>query len=318
MVESSSNASSWRSSGTESKIYWLTLESVAMAEYYPFDPNTRQPSEPAPSGACDCQFHVFGPSEKYPPSKSAAYKMPSATIDAALKMHRTLGIERGVIVQSTVYGTNHSALLDGLAAAGPSYKGCAVINDSVSDRELEALRAAGVVAARFNFLRSLNLMPTRATFERTAARAAELGWILKMQPSAEGVAEHASWFEDTDVPVIIDHIGRVRFDQAGQDPNMQTLLRLLDRGNFWVMLSNAHKWSKQGYPWDDAVPVLRTLAEKAPERMIWATDWPHPVSTSPVPNDADILDLFYRCFPEPGIRKQILVDNPARLFGFDG
>jgi predicted TIM-barrel fold metal-dependent hydrolase len=243
--------------------------------------------------------------------------MPSATIEAALKMHSTLGIGRGLIVQSTAYGTDHAVLLNALAAAGPNYRGCAIINDTVSDQELEALRKAGVVGARFNFLKSLNMLPSRESFRRTIARAAELGWVVKMQPSSEGVAEYSPWFDDIGIPVIVDHLGRVEFDRVNHGPNMKTLLNLLERGNFWVMLSNGHKWSKQCSPWDDVVPVVRTIAEKAPDRMIWATDWPHPVSTSPVPNDADVLELFYRCFPEPELRRKILVDNPTKLFGFN-
>ena len=122
-----------------------------MASYFPFDPNPRVPAVTLPPLACNSQFHVFGPRERYPVRPGAAYEMPTATVAAALHMHRTLGLQRGVIVQPTTYGADHQATLDGIAAAGPSYRGCAnaAVFDSADDATLARLHAGGIRGARF-------------------------------------------------------------------------------------------------------------------------------------------------------------------------
>jgi len=286
-----------------------------MTGYHPFQAETRIPAEPAPEGSIDGQFHVFGPREAYPIRGEAAYEMPTATFEAARRMHKALGITRGVVVQSTTYGTDHSALLDALKAGDGAYKGCGVINDDVSDEYLQDLHDAGVRGARFNFLRVLKLTPTREAFDRTVRRVSELGWYIKMQPAAEGLVQDIDWFECLDVPVVIDHLGRAEFGSE-PGPNLRKLLQLTKRDNFWFMLSNGHKLSAQGAPYPDAQAVYARLAEAAPDRVIWASDWPHPVSRSPVPNDADILELLNASLPDPALRRKVLIDNPASLFGF--
>lgn len=286
-------------------------------DYYPFVAETRRPDYTPPGGACDSQFHVFGPDSRYPVRPDSAYTMPSATFEAARRLHETLGIERGVIVQSTTYGTDHSALLDALTEAGPNYRGCAVINDDVSDAYLDRLHDAGVRGARFNFLKALNMCPSAETFSRTIDRIAERGWYAKMQPGKAGITEFASYFEHLDMPVVIDHLGRCEFGDAFPGPVARFLLDRLEKGNFWLMLSNGHKQSVSGAPWDDAARVIRTFVDAAPERVIWASDWPHPLSPQPVPNDADLLELLHRSVGDDALMHKILVDNPAQLFGFD-
>jgi 2-pyrone-4,6-dicarboxylate lactonase len=286
--------------------------------YYPFDPDPRAPSRTPPWNSCDSQFHVFGPREKYPVRPGAAYEMPSATIAAALTMHRMLGIERGVIVQTTTYGGDHGALLDGLAFAGRGYRGCAnaMVFATASDAYLAKLHAAGVRGARFSFRADLGAVLSAQDFSRAVARAAELGWYVKIQPGRGGIVESVEWFENLEVPVLIDHMGRPDVTQGAAGPNLRKILELLGRGNFWVMLSLGEKLSRSGPPWSDVVPLARAYIEAAPDRVVWGTDWPHPVSTTQPPNDAQLLELLYRYGSEDELQK-ILVTNPAALFGFD-
>jgi len=285
--------------------------------YLPFDPTPRRPHTPPPPGSCDSQFHVLGPREKYPVRPGAVYEMPSATVAAALRMHRTLGIERGVIVQPTTYGADHSVTLDGLAAAGSGYRGCA--NAAVlwerEDAYIETLHAAGVRGARFT-RQGLGITVPPNAFERALARIRDLGWYVKVQPEPEGFAGVAARYEGLELPVVIDHMGRPDPTAGAADPTLLKVVELLGRGNFWVMLSLAEKISRAGPPWDDVVPVARALIEAAPDRIVWGSDWPHPVSTRQPPNEADLLELLYRIAPEPAVRQKILVDNPAQLFGF--
>lgn len=287
-----------------------------MPTYFPFDPNPRVPKLALPPLACDSQFHVFGPSEKYPVRPGAAYEMPSATVARAMHMHRTLGLQRGVIVQPTTYGADHSATLDGIASAGPNYRGCAnaAVFESADDAMLEKLHAGGIRGARFS-RQSLGIALTADAFRRAIDRIRALGWYAKVQPEPTGFAEQAAQYERLDIPVLIDHMGRANPAAGRDDPSLKKVVELLKRGNFWVMLSLGEKISKAGPPWDDVISLMRALIDAAPDRVVWASDWPHPVSTSQPPNEADLVELLYRATDE-GERQKILVDNPARLFGF--
>lgn len=289
-----------------------------MATYLPFDPNPRTPRVAPPPLSCDAQFHVLGPREQYPVRPGAVYEMPSATIAAALKMHRALGITRGVIVQPTTYGADHAATLDGLAAAGPNYRGCAnaVVFNEKDDAYLARLHDAGVRGARFT-RQALGIAITDEDFDRAIGRVKELGWYVKVQPEPEGIAASIGRYETLDVPVVIDHMGRPDPTRGRSDPSLAKVLELLKRGNFWVMLSLTEKISKAGAPWDDVLPIARACISTAPDRVVWGSDWPHPVSTKQPPNEADLIEFLYRCAPDEAERRKILVDNPARLFGFD-
>lgn len=271
-----------------------------------------------PPRSCDSQFHVLGPTDTYPPRPGAAYEMPSATWEAALKMHRALGIERGIIVQPTTYGADHQVTLDGLAALGPDYKACAnaVVLSERDDAYIAKLHHAGVRGARFTRA-GLGLALSPEAFGKAVARVRELGWYVKIQPEPDGILEQAPLFEKLELPVLIDHMGRANPAAGAQDPSRSKLVELLRRGNFWVMLSLGEKISRAGPPWDDVIPLARALIDAAPDRVVWATDWPHPVSTRQPPNEGDLIDLLYRYAPDEATLQKVLVDNPARLFGFD-
>ena len=291
-----------------------------MADYHPFHPSPRTPARMPPPGSIDSQFHVLGPADKYPVRAGAAYEMPSATWEAARHMHQTLGISRGIVVQTTTYGADHSVVLDGLASLGPGYKGCAnaLVFEAADDAYLEKLHAAGVRGARFSFRQALGAVLSREAFDRAVGKLRELGWYMKIQPEQSGIVESAHWFEHLELPILIDHMGRADVSLGPErDPNIAKLRQLLARGNFWVMLSLGEKISKVGAPYDDVVPIARALIDAAPERCVWASDWPHPVSKQPPPNDADLLELMYRYVRNESELHKIMVDNPSKLFGYD-
>lgn len=289
-----------------------------MADYLPFDPDPRPPAVMPPPRSCDSQFHVFGPPERYPVRPGAAYEMPSATIERALAMHRTIGIERGVIVQATTYGADHQVVLDALAVAGPGYRACAnaAVLSEKDDAYLDRLHAAGVRGARFS-RQSLGIALSAAEQQRAFARLRELGWYAKVQPEAAGIIENIAAFESLEIPVVLDHMGRPDPGRGESDPSLRKVIELLGRGNFWVMLSLAEKISRAGEPWDDVLPIAQALVAAAPDRCIWGSDWPHPVSVKQPPNEGALLDLLFRMVPDPSLRQRVLVDNPARLFGFE-
>jgi len=291
-----------------------------MSEYHPFDPSPKKPVAMPPSGTCDSQFHVLGDPEKYPVRPGAGYQMPSATIHKALEMHKALGIERGVIVQATTYGLDHSVVLDGLAVAGPNYRGCAiamVLAEKNNDAYIAKLHDAGVRGGRFNFVPQLNMMPSRQELGRVFDRMRELGWYAKIQAPMTGIMDSLPlWGDIEDIPVIIDHMARYPLADELTGPYMRTVTDLLKRDNFWMLLSNGYKLSKQGPPWTDMIPVARAFIDSCPNRVIWASDWPHPMSKTPPPNDGDLMDFMFSFTRSDEERRRILVDNPAALFGF--
>lgn len=293
-----------------------------MPNYLPFDPHPRAPSYRLPEGACDCQFHVFGPAEQYPVRSGAAYEMPSATWQVAQAMHRTVGITRGVIVQATTYGADHQVVLDALQAlnsASPnSYRGCAnaLVLKEKGDAYLQRLHDAGVRGARFT-RGGLGIRFSPAETQEALAKVKALGWYVKVQPETSGIAEQMQAFVDFDGPIVMDHMGRIDPAKGPQDPTWQAVHRWMEQDNVWVMLSLAEKLSHTSEPWDDVVPLAHSLIAQAPERVIWASDWPHPISVKQPPNEGALLDLLHRFAPEEAVLKKILVDNPARLFGFE-
>lgn len=293
-----------------------------MPDYLPFDPNPRAPAKAPPPLSCDSQFHVFGPRETYPVRAGAAYEMPTATWEVAQRLHATLGIQRGVIVQATTYGSDHQVVLDalqGLNGNGPRrYLGCA--NAAVllerDDAYLQQLHDAGVRGARFT-RGGLGIRFSAQEMDRALGRVRELGWYIKVQPEPSGIAEQMKAFEHLDLPVLMDHMGRVDPSRGEQDPSLHAVLDLLSRGNFWVMLSLSEKLSKEGEPWHDVEDLAQRLIAAAPDRCVWGSDWPHPISVQQPPNEGALLDLLYRFAPDAGTLQKILVDNPAEFFGFN-
>lgn len=287
---------------------------MAEKSYPEFQRETRVPAERAPAGSWDCQVHVFENFSRYPIRGGAAYPPPLATLEDMRRMHRALGIERGCIVQATAYGTDHTLLLD-LLKAEPRYVGVAIIDDHTTDAELARLHAGGVRSARFNFAKFLKMAPSPATFRRGIARISELGWVAKIHCVGDELLEHADLFRPLKLPTVIDHMGHFYFKDGLEQPVVPLILELIEKENFWLMLSNADRRSGQGFPWDDALPFARLFHAKAPDRCIWSTDWPHAHYAGQMPNDADLLEFLGRMVPDPAQRRRVLVDNPERLWG---
>ena len=287
---------------------------MAETAYPLFARETRAPAWRAPAGSWDCQVHVFADPARYPTRAEASYPPPLATIDDMRRMHCALGIERVCIVQATAYGTDHTLLLD-LLADEPSAVGVAIIDDATTDAELARLHAGGVRSARFNFANFLRMAPSPASFRRSIARITELGWVAKLHCVGAEYLAHADLFRPLKIPTVIDHMGHFYFKDGLQQPVVPLLLELMDRDNFWIMLSNADRRSAAGRPWDDALPFARLFLDSAPDRCIWATDWPHTRYCGTMPNDADLLELLGRMAPDPALRHKVLVDNPNRLWG---
>ena len=264
-------------------------------------------------------IHLYGDPARYPVrTTDGHYEPPVATLADAEHTHRALGIARTVIVQPTCYLTDHSLLLDVLAEAPRErYRGMALVDDTVSDRDLQRLHDAGIRGARFNFGRAIRLWPTPAEFHRSLERIQALGWYAKVFVFFDELLDLADELRKLRLPVILDHMGGLDFSKGIGQPACRFALDLLRRENWWIMLSNSDRWSATECPWDDSVEFGRAFYDAAPDRCLWGTDWPHVGYTRRMPDDADLVELLFRFLPDAEAKEKVLVRNPARIFGFD-
>ena len=283
----------------------------------PPHPDPRPPSFPLPAGACDSHCHVFGPGDAFPYHPKRSYTPPDAPYEALTKLHATLGLDRAVIVQATCHGDDNRAMLDAIARAGGRYRGVAMIDGAIADTELEALHEGGVRGVRMSFARHLSGPPDFSNVARIAGRIAPLGWHLVLYLEAEDVVENAAALGRLGVPVVIDHMARVRVADGLDQTPFRLLLDFLRDADFWVKISCAERLSAAGAPFADVVPFAAALIDAAPDRVLWGTDWPHPNIDGRMPDDGDLTDMLLSYAPDEELRRKILVDNPARLYGFD-
>lgn len=288
---------------------------------YEWDRQPRMPAPAPPRGSCDCQFHIYGDPEKFPPRAKPPYPpIESATFAEAQRMHKAIGIERGVIVHSAIYGSDHRLLLHALESLSDRdrYRGIGIVDDRVSDKELERMHAAGVRGARFNFVRFLALDQGEAEVRRSMARLRELGWHARLHVNGQDLLDNSDLLRSLqDVPMVIDHFGHVGFEGGLDRPVIRWVLDMLKQENWWMMVSNGNRDSKLDAGWDDALPYGKAFIEAAPDRIVWGSDWPHPQWTKRMMNDAEEVELLYRYVDgDAALLQKILVDNPARLHGF--
>jgi predicted TIM-barrel fold metal-dependent hydrolase len=276
----------------------------------------RTPNALLPRGACDCHVHVFGDPAIYPPKPGATYEPPDVTLDDLDRMHATLGIGHAVLVQPAVYGTDHRLLIDSLRQ-GNRCRGVAVINDSVDDEELEVLHRAGVRGARFNFGGAAQGAFGREEFERSMERIGRLGWHAKIGGAAGELVKHESWLRGIRIPAVLDHLAGIDPAAGMEQPVFRMALDLLRGDNWWVLLANADRRSSKTGGWEDVAPFVQAYVAAAPERTLWATDWPHLLYGKPeLPDDAELAEFLQRCLGDSDNFERLLVDNPRQLYGF--
>ena len=282
----------------------------------PPDPNTRKPALALPPLACDAHCHVFGPGSKFPYAKDAPYLPPDSPFEALRSLHKKLGLERAVIVHASCHGADMRVTLDAIARSKGAYRGTAIIDESFSEKKLQAYHDGGIRGVRFNFVKHLGGRPEMKFFERTIAMIRPAGWHLILHLDATDLLEFDGLFRRVPVPMVIDHMGRVKAAGGLEQPAFKTLLGWMKQENFWVKVCGAERVSSMGPPFTDAVPFAQALIAAAPGRILWGTDWPHPNVGAHMPNDGDLVDLFARMAPDAAIQRKILVENPARLYGF--
>jgi 2-pyrone-4,6-dicarboxylate lactonase len=282
----------------------------------PPDPNTKVPTFKLPPKSCDTHTHIFGPARRYPYASNRPYTPPEAPLEAFRALHEKIGVERCVIVNATVHGTDNRVVTDAVAQSGGTYKGIANVNDEMSDEEFASLDRGGIRGCRFAFLKRLGGVSDMTKFNRIVHRVAEWGWHVDVYLEPGTLGEFAPRLRALPTSYVIDHMGTVVAANGLDDPAFKALLDLQATDEkCWVKITGLERASASGKPFHDAVPFARRLIENAPDRVLWGTDWPHP-NVKVMPNDGEVVDLIPLYAPDPAIQHKLLVENPARLFKF--
>jgi predicted TIM-barrel fold metal-dependent hydrolase len=292
-----------------------------------------QPAMPVsfdvPAGACDCHTHIFGDPARYPFAPDRTYTPEPASVAEIRSLHRALHTTRVVIVQPSVYGADNSCTLDALKQLGTSARGVAVIDDRTTDSMLDGMSRAGVRGIRLNLETAGMIDPAiaRRSFQRAVERMKSRGWHIQIYARLSVVDAISDLVADAPVPVVFDHFGGARGSLGPGQGGFATLVTLVRSGHAYVKISAPYLSSTKAPDYPDVAPLAAALLAANPERLLWATNWPHPGSREPgrattditplrAIDDGRVFNLLPTWVPDAAQRRAILVDNPARLYGF--
>ncbi len=278
------------------------------------DPDPRPPRWIAPAGATDTHCHIFGPQDRYPFVADRRFTAPDASVASYLHVHRTLGLSRAVLVQPSGYGVDNRRQLDAAREMGIPTRITVVLAPEVTDREIRSLHDRGARAVRF--------IPTQpgglplSELERFGERVASFGWHIQLMLAPAHLVELAPRLSKLRCDFVVDHMSDIRAADGASQPAFQALLRVLRDGRGWTKLSAGYHLSDQDPPYPEVIPLVHALVEARPDRLLWGTDWPHANHYGRMPNTTDLFDQLLEWVPDENTRTRILVDNPARLYGF--
>jgi predicted TIM-barrel fold metal-dependent hydrolase len=280
-----------------------------------------RPKSPPPPQACDTHAHVFGPAARFPYADDRSYTPPDAPLAKYLSMLDTVGFARGVLVQGSAHGGDNAAMLDALARTPERLRGVAVADANVRPEELRRWNGLGVRGLRFNHFFRDGQLHYRGGVPLDAAATlrpvmAELGWHIQLWIDVKDLPDTIPTLTSLGLPVVIDHMGRSDARAGTATIGFQSLLRLLGEGGCWVKLSGAHRISRMAPDYPDARPFHEALVRANPEQLVWGGDWPHPRMDDAMPDVGHLFELFHDWTPDAATRERILMENPARLYGF--
>jgi predicted TIM-barrel fold metal-dependent hydrolase len=283
-----------------------------------------------PPGACDCHTHIHGDPEKFPLFAGRVYTPEPASPEEMAALHKALHIERVVIVTPSVYGPDNSATLFGIKARGATARGVAVIDDKTPESDLDAMNQAGIRGIRLNLATGGVSDPAvgRSRFQAAVDRVKNRNWHIQMFTGPAMITGIKDLVAASPVPVVFDHFGGIQAKLGPEQPGFADMLELVRAGKAYVKISGAYRASNLAPDYIDVIPLARALIAANSDRIIWGSDWPHPDAVTPpgkkptdvTPllqiDDGRLLNQLPVWAPDAAIRKKILVDNPARLYGF--
>jgi len=249
------------------------------ADWKPFHPNPSKPKFKPPAGAVDAHCHVFGPGDIFPYAPERKYTPCDASKERLWALRDLLGFERNVVVQATCHGVDNRAVVDALTSARGRARGIATVKRDVTDTELQALDRAGVRGVRFNFVKRLVDTTPREVLLEIAARIKPFGWHVVIYFEAQELPELYDFLTKLPTAVVVDHMGRPDVTKPVDGPEFELFIKLMrEHGNVWSKVTCPERLSQSGPPdYDDVVPFGRRIVETFPDRVLWGTDWPHPI-----------------------------------------
>src|SRR6476660_6975624 len=293
-----------------------------------------QPATPVnfdiPAGACDCHTHIHPDPAKFPFFSGRVYTPELASPEEMTALHKALKMERVVIVTPSIYGTDNSPTLFGMAARGSTARGVAVIDDKTSESDLDLMGKAGIRGVRLNLATGGVNDPSvaRPRFTNAVERMKARGWHVQIYTNMPMITAVKDLIMASPVPVVFDHFGGAQAALGVEQPGFADLVDLVKAGKAYVKISGAYRASKLAPDYADCIPLAQALIAANADRIVWGTDWPHPDSVTPpgkqisdvTPlfqiDDGRLLNQLPVWAPDAAVRKKILVDNPARLYGF--
>lgn len=276
-----------------------------------------------PAGACDAHAHVFGPYARFPLSDERSYTPPENGAEQFVAHLDRLGLSRGVLITASSQGDDNRNALAALRAWPDRLRAVAVVRAAVSESELDALAEAGVRGARFNLYRREGRAVYRngaglEDFQALAPRLKARGWHAQIWIHAPDIPALAPTLLAPGIDLVVDHMGRMNAARGVDDAGFQHLCRLLAEGKAWAKLSGADRNSAAGPPYADIAAFAQALLRANADRLVWGSDWPHInyFEAPQVPDDGALCNLLAQWMPDEALRRRVLVDNPARLYGF--
>jgi predicted TIM-barrel fold metal-dependent hydrolase len=273
----------------------------------------RKPSFQLPPDATDAHCHVFGPGDVFPYAPNRRYTPDDAPKEMLKALHDHLGLSRAVIVQASCHGSDNRAMLDALAWRPEHYRGVAILDQNTPGTDIPIMHRAGVRGARFNFVKHLGGSPDMTMFANILRRIKPMGWHAVLHVDAPDIIPLSDMMRSLTLPFVIDHMGRVPAKDGVDQKPLEALLDVAKLDRCWIKVSGSERIDLP--PYDKAIPIARRIVEASPDRVLWGTDFPHPNSTHES-DEADLVDLLPKIVPDPVLRKKLLVDNPAKLYGF--
>jgi D-galactarolactone isomerase len=270
------------------------------------------PRLPTPPGACDTHLHIYEPG--YDMRASASQPSQPGTLEHYREIQKRLALTRAVIVQPSAYGTDNTCTLEAMGNLGNAARGVAIVDPAVPDSELERLTKLGIRGVRYHMRGGVL---TWDTMPAVAARVAAFGWHVQLQCESRELAEHEAMLAKLPCDLVIDHMGRFDAATAADDNSWRVMMKFLASGRCWVKLSGPYYGSKSGPPlYADKARIAKELIKAASERMVWASNWPHPSFKKNFPDEGRLLDTLAEWTQDDALRTKILVANPASLYGF--
>lgn len=268
-------------------------------------------TRPDHQNSCDTHMHFYD--DAYSASPEATLFPPNALVDDYRQVQQALGLQRVVVVQPTTYGLDNRCQLDAVAALGTDARAVVVIDSSVDIETLRTYTDRGVRGARFHML------PGGAVGWDQLAPVAELiapfGWHIQLQLNGHELAERHEELLALPCPLVIDHVGRFMGPVEPDTSAFGALLSLVDGGAHVKLSAPYESAADDTHSYELVGRCIDALVAHASDRLLWASNWPHPGQATP-PNFDDLARLRDRWLPDPALREQVLVTNPAALYNF--